>query len=136
MGCVGWGFLQGTERAYARPIDNLNYMRWHLRFPMAMHSKGRFVLVENLELSASLSGLLRHFDGFELQANAAVIINQASSVFLPIFFAPSSLLTHLVAGIVLPDVLLRACIWGYCMCCWHGHTSREGTLMEARVPLQ
>lgn len=80
---------QGTERAFARPIDNIGYMRWHLRFPMAMHSRGRYVLVENLEISTSMSGLLRQFDGFELQINAAMIINQARAQATEVDFHPT-----------------------------------------------
>lgn len=50
----------------------------HLRCPLAMHSRGRTVLVDNIEISTSLSGILRHFEVFELQGNAATIINAVS----------------------------------------------------------
>lgn len=43
-----------------------------------MHSRGRTVLVDNIELSTSLSGIIRHFEGFELQGNGATIINAVS----------------------------------------------------------
>ncbi len=62
-----------------RPIDNESYMIDHLRCPLAMKSQGRTVLMENLEISTSLSGIVRHFEGYELQQNAATIINSVSS---------------------------------------------------------
>ncbi|CAL8468047.1 g7586 [Coccomyxa elongata] len=68
----------GTHRAFIRPIENIGYMIDHLRCPLAMHSRGRTVLVDNIEISTSLSGILRHFEGYELQGNAATIINAGS----------------------------------------------------------
>lgn len=73
-----WVRGQGTRRAFIRPIDNEIYMIKHLRCPLAMNSRGRTVLMENVEISTSLSGIIRHFEGFEMQPNAATIINAVS----------------------------------------------------------
>ena len=42
--------------------------------PGASHSRGRVVLVENLSISTSLSGLLRPLEGFNLQEHAATLL--------------------------------------------------------------
>jgi hypothetical protein len=42
--------------------------------PGASNSRGRVVLVENLSPSTSLSGLLRPFEGFQLQEHAATLL--------------------------------------------------------------
>ena len=75
---TGLVHFQGTQRAFIRPIENINYMIEHLRCPLAMHSRGRTVLADNIEISTSLSGIMRHFEGYELQGNAATIINAVS----------------------------------------------------------
>jgi phage terminase large subunit-like protein len=77
MHVMSRSFPQGIERAQPRAVDDIWYMRTKLRCPLAMHSRGRTVLVENLDVSISLSGLVRHFEYYELQSNSATIINQA-----------------------------------------------------------
>lgn len=45
------------------------------RAPGASHSNSRVVLVENLSPSTSISGLLRHFQGFAMQDYAATLLD-------------------------------------------------------------
>lgn len=98
---------QGTQRALIRPIDNEAYMLEHLRTPLAMHSKGRTVLVENIEISTSLSGIIRLFEGYELQFNAATIINAVSCSLLSDMLPQHSVYSE------------HSCLWGSSGSVWH-----------------